>query len=68
VVEAHPFLNGNKRTAFGLMEVFLESSGYKVSLDATEGFEFLIRIAAGKVSESEAEGCIVRHLTERREE
>lgn len=67
VVIVHPFLNGNKRTAFGLMEVFLESNGYTVSLDAAEGLEFLVGIAAGKVSETEVEGWTARHLTERRE-
>lgn len=67
MVIVHPFLNGNKRTAFGLTEVFLESNGYTVSLDAAEGLEFLVGIAAGKVSETEVEGWTARHLTERRE-
>jgi hypothetical protein len=49
------------------MEVFLESNGYEVSLDTAEGFEFLIGVAAGKVSEGEVERWIARHLTELRE-
>ena len=67
VIIVHPFLNGNKRTAFGLMEVFLESNGYKVTLDTTEGFEFLVGVGAGRVSEGEVEDWIARHLTELRE-
>lgn len=66
VIIVHPFLNGNKRTAFGLMEAFLESNGYKVSVNATEGFEFLVGVAAGRISESEAEDWIAKHLTEPR--
>lgn len=65
VVIVHPFLNGNKRTSFGLMEAFLESNSYRISLDTIEGFDFLIGVAAGKVSESEVEDWIARHLTHR---
>jgi len=64
VIIVHPFLNGNKRTAFNLMEVFLDSNGYRVPVDAGEGFEFLIGVAAGRISESEVEDWIGRHLTE----
>jgi death-on-curing protein len=65
VIIVHPFLNGNKRTSFGLMEAFPESNSYRISLDTTEGFDFLIGVAAGKVSESEVEDWIARHLTHR---
>ena len=67
IIKGHPFVDGNKRTAFGLMEVFLESNGYKVTLDTTEGFEFLVGVGAGRVSEGEVEDWIARHLTELRE-
>ena len=66
VIIVHPFLNGNKRTAFGLMEAFIESNGYKVLVDTVEGFEFLVGVAAGRISESEVEDWIARHLTQRR--
>jgi len=48
------------------MEAFLESNGYKVSLDTTEGFEFLTGVASGNVSESEVEDWIARHLTDQK--
>lgn len=64
VIIVHPFLNGNKRTAFGLMETFLESNGYKFSPDVTEGYEFLTGVGAGRVAEAEVESWVARHLTE----
>ena len=67
VIVVHPFLNGNKRTAFALMEAFLESNGYKVPLDSTEGFEFLVGVASGKIPEGRVEDWIARHLTEQKE-
>ncbi len=67
VIIVHPFLNGNKRTAFGITEAFLESNGYKLSFDAGEGFDFLAGIAAGKSSENKIEDWIARHLTELKE-
>jgi death-on-curing protein len=67
VVVIHPFLNGNKRTAFGLMESFLESNGCKASSSASETYEFLLGVAAGRVTESEVENWIARHLTELKE-
>ena len=67
VIIVHPFLNGNKRTAFGITEAFLESNGYKLSFDAGEGFDFLVGVAAGKSSENKIEDWIARHLTEPKE-
>ena len=68
VIIVHPFLNGNKRTAFGLAGAFLEANGYEVSPRANEAYELLIGIASGKVSEFEVERWIARHLTELRRE
>lgn len=67
VIIVHPSLNGNKRTAFALMEAFLESDGYKVPLDPCEGFELLVRVASGKIPEGHVEDWIARHLTEQKE-
>jgi death on curing protein len=64
VIVVHPFLNGNKRTAFGLAGAFLEANGYELSPRAKEAYEFLIGIASGKVSEVEVERWVARHLTE----
>jgi death-on-curing protein len=67
VIVVHPFLNGNKRTAFGLTEAFLESNGYKLSSEVRESYELLMGVAAGRVSEARVENWIARHLTELKE-
>ena len=64
VIVIHPFLNGNKRTAYALVELFLKSNGYEVSPETKDAYQFLIGVASGKVSEDEVEGWIARHLTE----
>ena len=64
VIVVHPFMNGNKRTAFALAGAFLEANGYELSPEASEAYEFLIGIASGKVSEVEVERWVARHLTE----
>jgi death-on-curing protein len=66
VIIVHPFLNGNKRTAFGLAGALLEANGYEVPPGQKMAYEFLISIASGRVSESEVERWIARHLTELR--
>ncbi len=68
LVVIHPFLNGNKRIAFGLADAFLETNGYELASEAKEAYEFLIGIASSKVSEVEVEEWIANHLSERREE
>jgi prophage maintenance system killer protein len=49
------------------MGLFLESNGYKMSFEVTKGYDFLLGVAAGRVSESEVENWIATHLTERKE-
>ena len=66
IVVVHPFLNGNKRTAFGLAASFLEANGFELVTQPKDAFEFLVRLAAGKVSETEVEHWVARHLTELR--
>lgn len=65
VIVVHPFLNGNKRTAFGLAGAFLDANSYALSPRSTDAYDFLIGIASGKVSEGEVERWVATHLTER---
>ena len=68
IVIIHPFLNGNKRTAFGLVGAFLEANGYELVSESNDAYEFLLGVASGSVSETEVEGWVVRHLSELRRE
>ena len=67
VIVTHPFLNGNKRIAYELLRLFLAANGYKISPGAKEGYQFLLGVASGEISESEVENWVARHLTEKAE-
>lgn len=52
IARNHPFLQGNKRTAFGAAEYFLHLNGYDLSIeDGTELADFVIDVINGEVSE-----------------
>ena len=64
VIVIHPFLNGNKRTSYELVKLFLASNGYSVTGNASETYRFLLDVASGTTSESAVEAWVARHLTE----
>ncbi|HEX6471868.1 MAG TPA: type II toxin-antitoxin system death-on-curing family toxin [Streptosporangiaceae bacterium] len=41
----HPFVDGNKRTAWAAMETMLVANGFASSLSDSEAYELVIRIA-----------------------
>lgn len=53
IVRDHPFLDGNKRTAFAAACVFLEDNGTRLALAEVEVVERMVGLAAGDVSEAE---------------
>lgn len=49
----HPFLDGNKRTAFVAIELFLHLNGYELNADDLSCFETIMSLADGTLSEEE---------------
>ncbi|GAA4080685.1 type II toxin-antitoxin system death-on-curing family toxin [Actinomadura miaoliensis] len=45
IVCNHPFVDGNKRTAWATMEIMLVASGYASALNEDEAFDLVVRIA-----------------------
>ena len=68
VIAIHPFLNGNKRTAYELVRHFLASNGYTVKLETREAYRFLLEVARGMVSEGDVEKWVATHLSKSEEE
>jgi death on curing protein len=64
IARNHPFIDGNKRTAFVAMELCLALNGY--SLDATDEDALLamLALAAGETDENEFASWIRPHWTE----
>ena len=48
----HPFVDGNKRTAFIAMELFLALNGYELVADDAECVMTMLAVAAGTMKEA----------------
>ena len=53
IARNHPFIDGNKRTAAVLCELFLELNGHKLVASDTELYPIFIALAAGELDEME---------------
>ena len=50
IVQGHPFVDGNKRTAFEATDIFLRKNGYFLEIDINEGIEFALAVAKAEAS------------------
>jgi death-on-curing protein len=53
IAKNHPFVDGNKRTAFVALEFFLELNGYVLGADDVQCVVTILSIADGTLSEAE---------------
>jgi death-on-curing protein len=51
VARNHPFLDGNKRTAFVVMELFLYLNGWEFTADDADCISTMLALAAGELGE-----------------
>lgn len=42
LIQNHPFIDGNKRTAFALPDTFLEMNGYEIRCDSITAYNMLL--------------------------
>jgi death-on-curing protein len=62
IVKNHPFVDGNKRTAYVVMRTFLKLNGYDIQASSEEKYQIWLALAAGKLSEEELASWIREHL------
>ena len=62
VARNHPFLDGNKRTAFVVMELFLNLNGWILDADETECISTMLVLAAGDLPEKTLAAWLRSHL------
>ena len=62
IITLHPFVDGNKRTAFETAKAFLELNGQHFEVGEDEAFNALISIAKGELHAKDVEGWIRKHL------
>jgi len=59
----HPFIDGNKRTAFAVMDTFLRLNGCALNLTDYRAYDLVMRVAGGTMTKEELstefESCIV---------
>ena len=48
IVYNHPFVDGNKRTGYITMRLFLIKNGLDIEASQDDKFDFVIRVASGK--------------------
>jgi len=53
IARNHPFLDGNKRTAWVVAEVFLLKNGYELIANDRDGITTMLAVADGSISEPE---------------
>jgi len=53
VAKNHPFIDGNKRTAYACMRLFLEANGIEITASDEEKYVTILNLAAGNLSEAE---------------
>ena len=65
LVRNHPLVDGNKRTGWTLMVLFLWINGYAHDFTTDEGFEFVIGVADGGIDLDVSEKRIAAHRVKR---
>jgi death-on-curing protein len=53
IVRNHPFIDGNKRTAFLAAYLFLRLNGWKLAASQNEAVQIVLLLAAGNIGEAE---------------
>ncbi len=62
IAKNHPFIDGNKRTAYGAMEAFLRLNRYNLTLTNDEAYDLVMRVAQGQMSKEEIAVFLQKHL------
>jgi death on curing protein len=63
LVDLHPFLDGNKRTAFEVTKNFLRLNGRSFEPEEDDAFGTLVSISKGELDAESAENWITRNLS-----
>jgi death-on-curing protein len=60
--QAHPFIDGNKRVAAAVSEIFLEINGARLKVTNDEIVSLFLSIAAGQMSRDEVEEFFIERV------
>ena len=57
----HPFVDGNKRVAFVLMDIFLQKNGWEIIADEEESYTMMISLASSKSTKFQLAAWLKEH-------
>jgi death-on-curing protein len=63
IARSHPFVDGNKRTAFVTMELFLDLNGWTLNVDDASCIATMEAVAAGSLTKTDLAAWVRSHLT-----
>lgn len=63
IARNHPFVDGNKRTAWVLARLFLKLNGPTLSFMPEDAVKTVLNLAAGELSEEELADWFRQHIT-----
>ena len=61
----HPFVDGNERTAFVALELFLDLNGFELTADDAQCVLVMLSVASGAFSEGDLADWIGKHMKAR---
>ena len=62
IIRNHPFNDGNKRAGYLALLLFLDLNGFELRVEQVEAIQTILKVAAGKMPESELTEWIRSHL------
>lgn len=65
IARNHPFNDGNKRTAFVAMELFLNLNEHRLCANNEECLKIMLQVAAGDISEKELAAWVKGNIEKR---
>lgn len=65
IARNHPFIDGNKRTAFVCVELFLELNGHTLAASDADCVTTMLAVAAGELDEAAFAAWLRRHMVPR---
>ncbi len=65
LVTNHPFIDGNKRIGYVIMRLYLLDKGYDILANQDDKYDFVMKIAAGKVDFERICNWIKNHIQNR---
>ena len=63
VCKNHPFIDGNKRVAFVLMDVFLQQNGWEIKAAEEDAYTIIMALASGQLTKAQLATWLKEHAS-----